>query len=92
MPQLPDFIMAELPKVVEGIERSRYFGISGTTIMLYDLMLTFSTEVNHVWVNERRIAMPSLLFMLNRYLPIPILVLNIYGMSSNTVWLNDIER
>lgn len=78
MPQVPDFIMAELPKTVGRIEITRYFGISGTTIMLYDWLLTLGTEVELVWFSQRRAVAPSLLFILNRYLPIPIVLLSIY--------------
>lgn len=77
MPQLPDSALRELPLIAMSLETARYTGAAGVTVMFYDWFLTLPAEIKHVWMAGRW-TVPSVFFLVNRYLPFPILILSSY--------------
>ncbi|KAI0371229.1 hypothetical protein BV20DRAFT_1017181 [Pilatotrama ljubarskyi] len=54
--------------VPESVYIHNYLHLAGVVILYYDFFLTFGEEYHRVWKNPRTIS--SILFYLNRYLPI----------------------
>ncbi|KAH7100817.1 hypothetical protein BKA62DRAFT_234667 [Auriculariales sp. MPI-PUGE-AT-0066] len=55
----------------------RYLAFAAFSVLLYDYLLTFPDEVAYFW--QGRKTWPSLLFFLNRYLPILATLFNMIG-------------
>lgn len=66
MPQLPDFVMVQLPQIVDGLRVAKYLGAAGITVMLYDWLLTLPEEVAHIWTTDGW-SVPSVFFLVVRF-------------------------
>ena len=62
MPQLPDYIMIQVPQIFKSLEIARYAGAAGVVVMLYDWILTLPREIAHIWTTDRW-TVPSVLFV-----------------------------
>ncbi|KAF8699256.1 CoaE protein, partial [Rhizoctonia solani] len=75
----------ELKVAVEHVFFSRYMGVAGYTLLLYDHILTFPAEVELVWKADKRNTV-TWLFFANRYLVPIILSIDLYdkgGLASH---------
>ncbi|KAH9919784.1 uncharacterized protein BXZ73DRAFT_104891 [Epithele typhae] len=52
----------------QHIYAENYVSVAATVILIFDHLLTFGREVDFFW--NRRVSGPTLLFILNRYLPL----------------------
>ncbi|KAH9925758.1 uncharacterized protein B0H18DRAFT_365979 [Fomitopsis serialis] len=58
--------------------------LAGFSILIYDHILTFGDEVNHIW--NDRLGLVSIIFLLNRYIIPLVLAVDVYetmGLTSN---------
>jgi len=62
MPQLPDYIMAQVPLIFKSLEIGRYAGAAGVVVMFYDWILTLPVEIAHIWTADHW-TVPSVLFV-----------------------------
>ncbi|TBU33043.1 hypothetical protein BD311DRAFT_653099 [Dichomitus squalens] len=57
-------LIAELASIQVG----NFFAVAGAGLIVYEFMITFNKEVDLFW--KRKITLSSILFLLNRYLPL----------------------
>ncbi|QRV90139.1 dephospho-CoA kinase [Ceratobasidium sp. AG-Ba] len=75
----------ELETAMGHVNFSRYMGIAGYSLLIYDHLLTFSDEVELVWKADKRNVV-TWLFFLNRYLVPVVLGIDLYdkgGLASH---------
>ncbi|KDN40740.1 hypothetical protein RSAG8_07915, partial [Rhizoctonia solani AG-8 WAC10335] len=75
----------ELKVALEHVFISRYMGIAGYALLIYDHILTFSAEVELIWEADKR-NIVTWLFFLNRYIVPIILAIDLYdkgGLASH---------
>ncbi|KAG8714808.1 hypothetical protein FRC09_017223 [Ceratobasidium sp. 395] len=67
----------ELEIALGHVNTSRYMGVAGYTLLIYDHVLTFSGEVELVWKADKRNVV-TWLFLVNRYLVPIVLGIDLY--------------
>ncbi|CCA69643.1 hypothetical protein PIIN_03582 [Serendipita indica DSM 11827] len=66
--------------ILADIQRWRYGFGAGTTVLFYDLLLTFDKELDYIW--RKGFTGLSVLYLMNRYLFLPFIVLTAYEFSN----------
>ncbi|KIM33152.1 hypothetical protein M408DRAFT_19495 [Serendipita vermifera MAFF 305830] len=72
----------ELITSLVHIQASRYTCAAAMTVMFYDFALTISDEIKFVWSGSQKMSSAKLMFIWNRYLTIPWIVLANYHLAN----------
>ncbi|PVG03718.1 hypothetical protein CPB86DRAFT_694304 [Serendipita vermifera] len=85
---IPPAVIAELVATFTNMNASRFTCGAGLVVMLYDWCLTIGTEVEVIWMRKKSLS--SILFLVNRYLPVPFLLMFNYreAFQSSFVFLS----
>lgn len=73
-------IHATLLKILEGyrhVELTRYTQLAATSIIIFDHLLTFDGEVEHIW--NASWSAGKVVYLINRYYTLASVVMNTYG-------------
>ncbi|PVF97333.1 hypothetical protein CPB86DRAFT_857104 [Serendipita vermifera] len=87
---MPSLSLAAFERILTNLNASYYLTASAAVILLYDYILTFSDEVEHVW--RKPVTLVTVLFYINRYLPIPIMLVGVHRTCQVVVALQPIAE
>ncbi|CAG7853518.1 SubName: Full=Uncharacterized protein {ECO:0000313/EMBL:CCA74187.1} [Serendipita indica DSM 11827] len=73
------FTIADLLQIAYNLRISTYFTAASGVLLLYDYLLTLPGEIEHVW--SAKLSLPTVLFYVNRYVPMPVLLLGVFHVS-----------
>ncbi|CCA66456.1 hypothetical protein PIIN_00142 [Serendipita indica DSM 11827] len=76
---LPEDVYQTLVEAWKNMDASRYTCAGGLVVMFYDWMITFDEEMELIW--RMRIGSTSILFLINRYLSMPFLLMYNYHIA-----------
>ncbi|KAG2003050.1 hypothetical protein CC2G_003683 [Coprinopsis cinerea AmutBmut pab1-1] len=68
-----------LPTILQHIEYTRYAQLASSSIIIYDHLVTFDSEVELIW--KANWSKGKVLFILNRYYSLASVIFNNYGAS-----------
>jgi len=73
----------EIGSIVADIQNTRYSELSSSAIIVFDHLITFDQEVEHVWSAPWTIG--KTLFLVNRYYTLFVVTFNNYGLFSSNL-------
>ncbi|KAG8794404.1 hypothetical protein FRC16_010533 [Serendipita sp. 398] len=76
---LPPSILNPLIEVFWNMGVAKYIATAGIVAMLYDIILTLEDEFEVIW--KKKWGLTSVLYLVNRYLPIPALLMFTYHIA-----------
>ncbi|KIM25793.1 hypothetical protein M408DRAFT_204302 [Serendipita vermifera MAFF 305830] len=71
--------MRQLEAGFLGLLASRYLTAASAVILFYDHIITLPDEIELVWASPLSLA--TTMFYINRYVPVPIMLLGVFHMS-----------